>query len=134
MWLLRNRDQSSFIQRYYRRDELVRKDVYDVRARKVGSVVDVAFSKEGKTALVLKKGSNELFVPFDAVQEIGDIILLNLETEEIEEKLPKEASTQLKTGLSVRAPETQVERICLKCRHGNAVTARFCVKCGTKLA
>jgi len=84
---------------YFGRDELVGKDVYDAKAKKVGTVADIGYSKEGKIALILRPGTisnvkklsdkdlglshlaGERFqtILFDRISEIGDIILLKTE-------------------------------------------------------
>jgi len=74
-------------ERYYSREQLVGKEVYDSKAERAGSVVDLVYSIEGKPVLVVEKESRKFFVPFDVVQEIGDKILLKSKVEEIEEKL-----------------------------------------------
>ena len=85
---------------YFRRDELVRKDVYDAKAKKVGTVADIGYSKEGKIALILRPatisnvkklsdkdlvlshlaGDRYQTVLFDRILEIGDIILLKADS------------------------------------------------------
>ena len=115
-------------QPYYRLEELVGKDVYDAKARKVGTVTDVGYSKDGKNALIigierfettsnpitdrelvlssLLKGRFETIL-FERVSEIGDIIILRPDTE-----------TQTKA--------------CPICNRQHEKQAKFCVKCGHK--
>ena len=40
--------------KYLRREQLIGKDVYDAKARKVGTVVDIGYSKEGRSALIIR--------------------------------------------------------------------------------
>jgi len=85
---------------YFGRDELVGKDVYDAKAKKIGTVADIGYSKEGKIALILRPGTisnvkklsdkdlvlshlaGERFqtILFDRISEIGDIILLKADS------------------------------------------------------
>jgi len=68
--------------RYYRREELIGKLVYNSKAMRVGEVIDVGYSKDGKVALVARidKG-REKVISFTQIEEIGDIILLSPESE-----------------------------------------------------
>lgn len=63
-------------EKFYRREELVGKEVYDAKAVHVGTVKDVAYSIDGKTALVVSKGKEDETIPFLNISEIHDIILL----------------------------------------------------------
>jgi sporulation protein YlmC with PRC-barrel domain len=69
---------------FYKPEELVDRTVYDARARRIGSVKGVAYSKKGRLALVVaNEQKQELVLPFDLIQEIGDIILLKLTADEV---------------------------------------------------
>ncbi len=46
-------------ERFYRREELVGKEVYDAKAMRLGVVKDVAYAKDGRTALVTSKDNKE---------------------------------------------------------------------------
>ncbi len=73
--------------KYYRKDELFGKIAYNSKAMKIGEVVDVGYSKEGKVALVVSimKGKEKI-IPFTEISEIGDIILLSSKSEKEREK------------------------------------------------
>jgi len=103
------------MEKYYRHKELVGKEVYDSKAKRIGKVCDVGYSKEGKIALIveLNEGKEEI-IPFDFISEVGDIVLL-------------EKSFQLKQK-EIEAKE----KLCPKCGRKNEPKARFCVKCGYK--
>lgn len=106
-------------ERFYRREELVGKVVYDSKAVKVGEVVDVGYSKEGRVALVVKVGGGkEKVIPFTSISEVGDIVLLKPEFE-VE-------------GEAAAKPESEKAKSCPKCGKENKPTAKFCIKCGHK--
>ena len=74
----------SLEEEFYKPEELVERAVYDARARRIGSVKGVAYSKKGRLALVVtNEQKQELVLPFDLIQEIGDIILLKLTADEV---------------------------------------------------
>jgi sporulation protein YlmC with PRC-barrel domain len=104
-------------ERFYRREELVGKLVYDSKAVKVGEVVDVGYSKEGRVALVVKLGGGkERIIPFTSISEVGDIVILKPETE----------------GEAAPKPEVERAKECPKCGKENKPSAKFCIKCGHK--
>lgn len=76
--------RESLEEEFYKPEELVERTVYDVKARRIGSVKGVAYSKKGRLALVVtNEQKQELVLPFDLIQEIGDIILLKLTADEV---------------------------------------------------
>jgi len=104
--------------KYHRREELVGKEVIESEAKKVGTVKDLAYSLEGKVALVvehtMEKGKiQEGFLSFDKIERIGDVVLVK--------------SVQ---DLEV-APV--VERACPNCKAKNPVDSKYCFKCGVTL-
>ncbi|MEM2896223.1 MAG: PRC-barrel domain-containing protein [Candidatus Bathyarchaeia archaeon] len=115
--------------KYYRHKELVGKDVYDSKAKRIGKVCDVGYSEEGRIALIVEteEGKEEI-ISFDSVSEIQDIILLKqgleakpeakVEVEALEEEKPKELK--------------ELEKLCPKCGTKNVPKAKFCAKCGYK--
>ena len=128
--------------KYLRREELIGKDVYDAKAKKVGTVVDIGYSKEGRTALIMRIARSmvdkppfdkELVLPhmnkerfeslmFGRVSEIGDIILLKAEFKTETEKTPD--------SILKKSPETIHTKPCPKCSRENEKLAKFCVECG----
>ena len=124
-------------ERFYRREELAGKLVYDDKAMRVGEVVDVGYSKDGRTALIVKAESGgEKVIPFAMVREIGDIILLK--TIEQGKVTALEAAAQPQPPMpepgkvaSVAAREAG-EKSCPKCGRLNIARAKFCIKCGYK--
>jgi sporulation protein YlmC with PRC-barrel domain len=130
-------------EKYHRREELVGKDVYDAKAKKVGTVVDIGYSKEGRTALIIRistagmvdkplsdkelvlshmsKGRFETLM-FGRVSEIGDIILLKAELKTEAEQAPD--------SMLGKVTETVHTKPCPKCVRENEKLAKFCVECG----
>lgn len=110
--------------KFFRRDEIVGKDVYDLEAKKVGSVSDLAFSSDAKPALVVtKQDKSEEIVPLESVDKLGDIVLLKVN------RLGTAAQpSQTQPNIPDASPPTN-SRICVKCGAVNSLTARFCTKC-----
>jgi len=129
--------------KYLRREELIGKDVYDAKAKKVGTVVDIGYSKEGRTALIMRiatlrtvdkpPSDEERILPhmnkarfeslmFGRVTEIGDIILLKAEFKTEPDKTPD--------SILKKSPETIHTKPCPKCSRENERLAKFCVECG----
>ena len=119
-------------ERFYRREELVGKEVYDTKAMHVGEAKDVAYSKDGKTALVVLKDNKEQVIPFQDVSEIGDIILVKRTPVETTVTLPPPKREE--RIAAVQGPSSEPSKTCPKCGMGNRQTAKFCAKCGFKFA
>jgi sporulation protein YlmC with PRC-barrel domain len=95
-----------------RREELIGKEVIDTDARKLGVTKDLAWSDDGRLALVIELGDEEeSFLSFDGIEKIGDIIFV-----------------KAKSALVVAPTVT-----CPVCKHKNLVEAKFCAKCGRTL-
>jgi sporulation protein YlmC with PRC-barrel domain len=92
--------------KFFRREELEGKEVYDLEARRIGKVADIGISPNGKLRLIVEveKGRTEFF-EFESVQAIGDIVLI-------------------RSGMAVRCPNCGSP-----VRPGSA----FCMRCGAKL-
>ncbi len=95
-----------------RREEVVGKEVVDGDARKLGVTKDLAWSSDGRMALVIESSEEEeSFLPFGEIEKIGDIVFV-----------------KAKSALVV-APSI----ICPMCKQRNLVEAKFCAKCGRTL-
>ncbi len=95
-----------------RREEVVGKEVIDGDARKLGVTKDLAWSSDGRSALVIESGDEEeSFLPFGEIEKIGDIVFVK-------------AKSALVVAPSVTCPV---------CKHKNLVEAKFCAKCGRAL-
>ena len=146
-------------EKYYRREKLVGKEVYDADALHVGTAKDVAYSTDGKTALVVSKGKKEETIPFQNISEIGDIILLKRQPAKWDDTAPRVEGKATEPMLKEDKPETKSTatpsywkeaiklplpdaqgpsvlptKTCPKCRRENKPTAKFCVKCGHKFS
>ena len=95
-----------------RRDEVVGKDVIDAEAKRIGITKDIAWSQDGRLALVIESdGEQESFLSFGDVERIGDVVFV-------------------KTKSSLQSVPTAT---CPTCKHKNPVEAKFCAKCGHTL-
>jgi sporulation protein YlmC with PRC-barrel domain len=102
----------SVLVRWRRREEVIGKDVIDIDAKKIGITKDLAWSEDGRLALLIEPGvEEESFLAFDDVERIGDVIFVKAK-----------ASLQ-----------TVPTRTCPMCKHNNPVEAMFCAKCGRTL-
>jgi sporulation protein YlmC with PRC-barrel domain len=104
--------------KYYTKEDVIGKEVIETEAKKIGVVKDLAFSTEGKVALILdrvdEKGEiQEAFLPFDKILKMGDVILI---------KSTSDLETSSTPG-----------RICPNCKTKNPINAKYCVKCGVTL-
>jgi sporulation protein YlmC with PRC-barrel domain len=95
-----------------RREEVIGKDVIDADAKRVGVTKDLAWSPDGRMALVIESGEEEeFFLSFNEIERIGDVVFVK-------------AKTALTTAPSI---------ICPVCKHKNLLEAKFCAKCGRTL-
>lgn len=93
--------------KFFRKEEIAGKDVYDLEGKCVGKVADVGFEPSGGSGLIVEVGKNKTeFFEFSAIQAISDIVL-------------------------VRSKATAT--VCPNC--GSTVKAgmAFCTKCRTRL-
>ncbi len=98
--------------KWHRREELVGKEIINGEAKKVGTVKDLAWTTEGKLAIVVERGrEEESYLPFDQVEKIGDVVFIKV-TSSLE-------SVPMKT--------------CPICKHKNLLDAKFCQRCGKTL-
>ncbi len=95
-----------------RREEVVGKEVIDADAKKLGVTKDLAWSDDGRMALVIEYGDEEeSFLSFDEIERIGDVVFVK-------------AKSALTAAPSI---------ICPVCKHKNLLEAKFCAKCGRTL-
>lgn len=98
--------------RWRRREEVAGKEIIDGEAKKVGNVKDLAWSDEGKLAIIVETGrEEESYLPFDQVEKIGDVVFIKASSSLV--------SVPMKT--------------CPVCKHKNILDAKFCQKCGKTL-
>jgi len=99
----------TFMVKWRRREEIAGKEIIDGEAKKVGTVKDLAWSSDGKLAVIVETGGEEeSYLPFDQVEKIGDVVFI---------KAPSSL-------------ETVPMKTCPVCKHKNLVEAKFCQKCG----
>lgn len=95
-----------------RREDAIGKEVIDGDARRIGLAKDLAWSNDGKMALVIElTNEDEAFLPFDEIERIGDVIFVK-------------AKSALESAPTIACPI---------CKHRNPVEAKFCAKCGRTL-
>ena len=95
-----------------RREEVIGKDVIDEDARKLGVTKDLAWSNDGKMALVIEADDEEeFFLSFSEIERIGDVVFVK-------------ARSALAAAPSIMCPV---------CKHKNLPEAKFCAKCGRTL-
>jgi sporulation protein YlmC with PRC-barrel domain len=98
--------------KWHRREELNGKEVIDSAAKKVGTIKDLAWSNEGKLAIVVDTGKEEeSYLPFDQVEKVGDVVFIR-------------ASSSL---------ESVPMKTCPVCKHKNLLDAKYCQRCGKTL-
>jgi sporulation protein YlmC with PRC-barrel domain len=95
-----------------RREEVIGKDVIDADAKRLGVTKDLAWSNDGRMALVIESGEEEeFFLSFSEIERIGDVVFVK-------------AKSALMTAPSITCPV---------CKHKNLPEAKFCAKCGRTL-
>jgi sporulation protein YlmC with PRC-barrel domain len=95
-----------------RREAVIGKDVIDGDAKKLGVTKDLAWSSDGRMALVIESDNEEeFFLSFTEIERIGDVVFVK-------------ARSALSAAPSV---------VCPVCRHKNLPEAKFCAKCGRTL-
>ncbi len=91
---------------------MVGKEVIDADAKKLGVTKDLAWSDDGRMALVIEFGDeDEFFLSFNEIERIGDVVFVK-------------AKSALTAAPSITCPV---------CKHKNLVEAKFCAKCGRTL-
>lgn len=104
--------------KYHRREELTGKEVIEAEAKKVGVIRDLAYTPDGKLALVIERENEkgeliESFLSFDKITKIGDVVLIR-------------SMDDLETSPSSG-------KICPNCKVRNLSNAKYCYKCGVTL-
>lgn len=131
---------------YFRRDDFLGKDVIDSKAVRTGKVKDISFDTSGHIALAVETKDNaEKIVSLDRVAAVGDVILLKPE-EPLREAIyqapsapsvtpppPQQSPTPIPQSVTQR-PDVLSEVICPACNTSNRSGARFCRRCGARIA
>jgi sporulation protein YlmC with PRC-barrel domain len=105
--------------KYHRREELAGKEVIESEAKKVGVIRDLAYTEEGKLALVVERETEkgeltESFLSFDKIIKIGDVVLIR--------------------SIDDLEASPSPGKICPNCRARNPSNAKYCYKCGVTIA
>jgi sporulation protein YlmC with PRC-barrel domain len=104
-------DDSVMVQ-WHRREEVIGKEVIDNDAKKIGLTKDIAWSNDGKLALIVETtNEDESFLSFNEIEQIGDVVFVK-------------AKSSLESVPSIECPV---------CKHKNPLEAKFCAKCGRTL-
>lgn len=84
----------------------------DGDAKKLGVTKDLAWSSDGRMALVIESDNEEeFFLSFSEIERIGDVVFVK-------------ARSALSAAPSIACPV---------CKHKNLPEAKFCAKCGRTL-
>ncbi len=95
-----------------RREEIIGKELIDGDAKRIGIAKDLAWTGDGKLALIVELADEEeAFLPFEEIERIGDVVFVK----------PKSA---FQTAPTITCPV---------CKHRNLAEAKFCAKCGKSL-
>jgi len=119
--------------RFYKAEELSGKPVVNQIGMIVGKAKEMAISSEGRMGIAIesKQGGavKESIIFFDEISAIGDVVLLrpSKEAEMAEERI----GVAIPPGTPAPPPEKM--KVCSRCGQGNRPTAKFCVKCGSKI-
>jgi sporulation protein YlmC with PRC-barrel domain len=108
-------------ERYYTRKDVENKIVVELSGKEAGTAKDLAFSQDGRTALVVgTKEGKEIEIPMSRVLGVMDYIVLSSE----------EPRTQTTPGIQQQIPQPLAN--CPKCNAPFKPGAKFCTKCGKK--
>ena len=104
-------DAKKIAVQWRRKEEVIGKEVVDGDAKKIGTTKDIAWSEDGKLALVIESGDNEFILPIPGIEKVGDVIFVK--------------------------PNVSLEKVssatCPRCKSKNLQEAQFCYKCGHTL-
>jgi sporulation protein YlmC with PRC-barrel domain len=125
--------------KYLSKDKLVGKQVIDSEAVIAGKVKDMVFDLDSKEICVTitTKTGEEVTVSGSDIGNVGDVVLVKRKIdlpEAVSTAPPVSTSSPLPSqGAEVSAASSLKPGLCRNCSYQNDVTAKFCIKCGTKL-
>jgi sporulation protein YlmC with PRC-barrel domain len=140
---------------YFKRGELVDKIVIGADGNAIGTVTDILISLQGTVGLAVKtKNGEEIVVDAGDILTVGEYVLCKLNLTQAVEKhrRAKELSTTPQIPAAPPSPlpaapatppappqyvgpQPQAKGpTCPACGHVNPIGARFCERCGTRLA
>jgi len=112
---------------FIRKQDVENKAVLDTMGKAIGTGQDLAFSLDGKLALVVRTPKGEdIEIPMTRIVAVADYIVLNPE-----QKSPKTAQLT-QPVLSPQATVTHVQETCANCGMPLKPGAKFCTHCGTR--
>lgn len=107
-------------QEFVKREDVIDKEVFDLKGKRVGSVKDIAFTPSGKMGLVISKpDKSEEVISMDNISSMGDIIVLR-------------APAALETPEAKPTAPLLAQKICPFCKHPNKPEYRYCIRCGKR--
>lgn len=129
--------------KYLSRD-VIGKQVIDTQAMMVGKVKDFSFDMVSKniTLIVATPSGEDKTIDGNDITTVGDVILLGkqaatpIPATSIISPAPKPQPTPQPAPQPIPQPITQPANtpgLCSNCGYQNDATAKFCIKCGTKL-
>jgi sporulation protein YlmC with PRC-barrel domain len=106
----------SLSKKYFRRDEIVGKEIISDAALRLGKVKDIGYDSEGKIVLIYDKPDGEEdAIHSSQIMALGDVVLIK----SAPEPTPQKSATSLKH--------------CPKCGKANPPEMLFCTSCGARL-
>ncbi|MEM3921399.1 MAG: PRC-barrel domain-containing protein [Nitrososphaerota archaeon] len=104
--------------RFFKRDEIVGKDVISDNAVRLGKIKDIGYDQEGKIVLIYEKvgEGGEDAIPSSQILAFGDVVLVK---SDVQEKIHQKAMSSTK--------------ICPKCGRTNPPDYLYCAGCGSRL-
>jgi sporulation protein YlmC with PRC-barrel domain len=134
---------------YLTKDKIIGKQVADTQAMIVGTVKDLSFDIVAKqiALTITTKNGKDINVESEAVNAIGDIVLLNNTISEltkppapprspVSSTVPKPSTSPspepAKKTASPEKPKSTKGQ-CTACGFQNELTNKFCIKCGSKI-
>lgn len=104
--------------RYFKRNEIIGKDIISDTAMRLGKIKDIGYDSEGKIVLIYDKSEGgEEAIASSQILAFGDVILVKSKSVE---KTPEQTTTS-------------TVKICPKCGKKNPADLLYCTGCGTRL-
>jgi len=115
---------------FYRKQDVENKTVLDTSGKSIGMAQDMAFSIEGKLALVVKPSNGEdIEIPMTRVIGVSDFIVVTPE-----DSASTQSTQPSRNQVSTTPPVSSVPQICSSCGMSLKPGAKFCTGCGVRLS
>lgn len=106
---------------FFTKKDVENKIVVDVSGKSAGTGRDIAFSLDGRLALVVAgKNGKEIQIPMSRVMGVTEYIVIS----------PEEGAIQTPHVQPQPQTQTQAARTCANCGTPLKAGAKFCAKCG----